>query len=142
VVVAEPEREEEAILRLGRIGFDHVAGFLEGGMLALDGRPDLIRRTERITASTLAEQLAAPEPPVVLDVRSPNELESGAIEGSLHVPLNHLRERSDELPQQGRLVIYCGSGYRSSIAASILEQAGLKDTQDLVGGFAAWQGVR
>jgi len=138
VVVAESEREKEAILRLGRIGFDHVAGFLEEGMAALDGRPDLLRHNERITASALAEQLAAPEPPVVLDVRSPNERESGAIEGSLHVPLNHLRERSDEIPQQGRLVIYCGSGYRSSIAISILEQAGWVDTQDLVGGFAAW----
>ncbi len=142
VVVAEPKREEEAILRLGRIGFDHVAGFLEGGMLALDGRPDLVRHNERLTASTLAEQLAAPEPPVVLDVRSANERESGAIEESLHVPLNHLRKRAGELPQQGRLVIYCGSGYRSSIAVSILEQAGLKDMQDLVGGFAAWQEVR
>ncbi len=111
-------------------------------MPALDGRPDLVRRSERITASDLAEQLAAPEPPVVLDVRSQNERESGAIKESLHVPLNHLRERAGELPQQGRLVIYCGSGYRSSIATSILEQAGLKDTQDLVGGFAAWQGVR
>ncbi len=142
VVVAESKREEEAILRLGRIGFDHVAGFLQGGMPALHGRPDLIRQSERITASALADQLASPEPPVVLDVRSPNERESGAIEGSLHVPLNHLRERADELPPQGRLVIYCGSGYRSSIAVSILEQAGWKDTQDLVGGFTAWQGVR
>jgi len=142
VVLAEPGHEEEAILRLGRIGFDHVAGFLEGGMPALDGRPDLIRNTGRITASTLAAQLAAPEPPVVLDVRSPNELPSGTIEGSLHVPLNHLRERSDEVPRQGRLVIYCAGGYRSSIAASIMEQAGWKDTQDLVGGFTAWKGLR
>jgi rhodanese-related sulfurtransferase len=142
VVVSEPGREEEAVLRLGRIGFDHVAGFLEGGMLALEERPDLVRRTERITASTLAEQLAGPKPPAVLDVRSPNERQSGAIEGSVHIALNHLRERAGELPQQGPLVIYCASGYRSSIAASILEQAGFKDTQDLVGGFGAWQGVR
>lgn len=142
VVLAEPGQEEEAILRLGRIGFDQVTGYLEGGMQALNERPDLVRRTERITADDLAEQLADPEPPVVLDVRSPNEHESGAIKGSLHIPLNYLRKRSDELPQQGRLVIYCGSGYRSSIAASILEQEGWKDMQDLVGGFAAWQKVR
>jgi len=142
VVLAEPGQEKEAILRLGRIGFDQVTGYLEGGMQALNERPDLVRRTERITAGDLAEQLADPEPPVVLDVRSPNEHESGAIKGSMHIPLNHLRKRSDELPQQGRLVIYCGSGYRSSIATSILEQEGWKDMQDLVGGFASWQKVR
>ena len=53
-----PEREEEAAIRLGRIGFDSVAGYLAGGMQALDSRPDLLRRTSRITAATLAQQLA------------------------------------------------------------------------------------
>ena len=95
-----------------------------------------------ITRGELASRIESGSAPVVLDVRSPNERQSGAIEGSLHIPLNHLRERAGELPQHGRLVIHCAGGYRSSIAASILEQAGLKDAQDLVGGFKAWQGVR
>jgi glyoxylase-like metal-dependent hydrolase (beta-lactamase superfamily II)/rhodanese-related sulfurtransferase len=141
VVLAEPGREEEALLRLGRIGFDHVAGFLEGGMLALEQSPDLVHRTERITASTLAQQLQSAEPPVVLDVRSDGEREGGAIEGSLHIPLNHLRERVDEVPREGTLVVHCAGGYRSSIAASILEQEGITEVQDLVGGIAAWKGV-
>jgi hydroxyacylglutathione hydrolase len=73
VLVAEPGCEAEAAMRLGRIGYDHVAAYLEGGMQALAMRPDLVRRTERITAATLAERLATPQPPVVLDVRTVRE---------------------------------------------------------------------
>ena len=71
VLVAEPGREEEAAVRLGRIGFDHVAGYLDGGMQALESHTDLVRRLERITAPMLAEQLAAMHSVVVLDVRTP-----------------------------------------------------------------------
>ena len=60
VIVAEPGRELEAAIRLGRIGFDNVAGYLPAGCSALDGGPICVERTERITAATLAEQLASP----------------------------------------------------------------------------------
>ena len=63
VIIADLGREEEAAMRLGRIGFDHVGGYLEGGMLALEERPDLIRQTVRITATTLAEGHGLPCPP-------------------------------------------------------------------------------
>ncbi len=91
VLVAGPGQEREAATRLGRIGFDHVQGYLEGGMQALETRPDLVRRTERITAPTLAEQLASAIPPVILDVRTEKEWQDKRIEGSLNIPLNHLR---------------------------------------------------
>jgi rhodanese-related sulfurtransferase len=94
--------------------------------------------TERITAVTLAEQLAAPQPPVVLDVRTPREWQENHIVGSVHIPLNHLCERLDEVPHDQRLVVHCQSGYRSAIAASLLEQHGVTSLADLVGGFAAW----
>ena len=142
VVIADPGREEEAATRLGRIGFDNVAGYLEGGMLALGDRPELIRRTERITAQNLAEQLAAPSPPVVLDVRTPREYETSRIEGSVNIPLSRLMERLDEIPRDARVVVTCGSGYRSSIAVSILERHGLGGLSDLVGGMAAWEASR
>src|ERR1700730_11255852 len=64
VIIAEPGREQEAALRLGRIGFDHVKGYLRGGMEALAARPDLLWRIERITAPLLAERLAGADPPV------------------------------------------------------------------------------
>jgi hydroxyacylglutathione hydrolase len=139
VIVAEPGREAEAAMRLGRIGFDHVAGYLRGGMEALDGRPDLLRRTERVTAPTLAGQLASPEPPVVVDVRTEVEWEAARVAGSLNVPLTQLRARARELPRDRAIVVHCQTGYRSSIAASILEQEGFADVADLVGGIVAWE---
>ena len=99
-------------------------------------------RTERITAQNLAEQLASASPPLVLDVRAPSEVEDGHIEGSLNVPLNHLEERLDEIPRDRPLVVTCASGYRSSIAVSILERHGRSDVTDLVGGMGAWEASR
>jgi len=139
VLIAEPGREQEAAMRLGRIGFDNVVGFLEGGMEALDQRPDLIRRTDRITAPTLAEQLASTQPPLVLDVRTENEWQQKRIGDSLNIPLNRLAERSGELPRDRPIVVHCGTGYRSSIATSLLEGQGFGNTIDLVGGFNAWE---
>jgi hypothetical protein len=67
VIVAEPGREQEAVLRPGRIGFDHVKGYLQGGMAALAGRPDLVWPTERISAPMVVEDLASADPPLVLE---------------------------------------------------------------------------
>lgn len=103
VVIAEPGREAEAAMRLGRIGFDHVAGDLDGGMQALERRPDLVRRIERITAPMLAEQLAATPPVVVLDVRTPQEWQAKHIEGSVNIPLQQLQQRLHEVPQGAAL---------------------------------------
>jgi DMSO/TMAO reductase YedYZ molybdopterin-dependent catalytic subunit/glyoxylase-like metal-dependent hydrolase (beta-lactamase superfamily II) len=138
VIVAEPGREQEAALRLGRIGFDNVAGYLESGMQALDSRPDLIGRVQRITAATLAERLAGPEPPVVLDVRTEREWDQERIEGSRCIPLARLLERIEELPRDRLLVLQCATGYRSSIAASLLHRHGFEALADLVGGIGAW----
>ena len=139
VLVAEPGQEEEGAMRLGRIGFDNVAGYLDGGMQALEARPDLVRRIERITAPTLAEQLREAEPPVVLDVRTEREWQDQHIEGSLNISLQHLRERLTEVPSDRPLVVHCASGYRSSIAASMLQQHGITRVADLVGGIGAWE---
>ena len=139
MLIAEPGREVEAATRLGRIGYDVVAGYLDGGMQALATRPDLVQRTERITAATLAEQLTGSEPPVILDVRTPREWQTKHIAGSLNMPLNHLQERLDEVPRNRHLVVHCQSGYRSAIAASLLARHGFTRFADLVGGFAAWE---
>ena len=142
VIVAEPGREREAATRLGRIGFDGVAGFLAGGMQALDGRPDLVARIERVTATSLAEQLGSPEPPLVVDVRTEREWQEKRIASSLDIPLGHLEERVAELPADRAIVVHCASGYRSAIAASLLRRNGLERVADLVGGLAAWESSR
>ncbi len=140
VIVAGRGREGEAAMRLGRIGFDHVAGYLAGGMEATELHRDLVRRLPRVTAPALAELLASSDPPVVLDVRTTSERDADKIPGSLHIPLQHLLDRIAEVPQGPRtVVVHCGSGYRSSIAASLLERHGVPDVADLVGGMAAWK---
>lgn len=139
VLISEPGREEEAIIRLGRIGFDRVAGYLETGMLALAADPHLIRETPRITASALASELRTIHPPAVLDVRTEKEWEEGHIDQSLNIPLPHLLERLEEIPSEQKLVVHCASGYRSSIAASVLERAQKARAIDLVGGYEAWE---
>jgi rhodanese-related sulfurtransferase len=139
VILADPGRETEAAMRLGRIGFDHVAGYLDGGMHALEGRPDLIVRTARVTPQRLASQLSRPDPPFVLDVRAPREWTPSRIDRSANIPLNHLTERLDELPTSRQIVVYCAAGYRSSIAASLLQLHGFDNIVELAGGFAAWQ---
>src|SRR5436305_4315762 len=139
VIVADPGREGEAAMRIGRIGIDNVAGFLDGGMQALEKRPDLVARIERITAVTLAEQLAGSQPPLVVDVRAEPEWRQSRIGGSLNIPLGQLLGRLDELSSERALVVHCESGYRSSIGASLLQRAGLERIADLVGGINAWQ---
>jgi rhodanese-related sulfurtransferase/glyoxylase-like metal-dependent hydrolase (beta-lactamase superfamily II) len=142
VLVAEPGREQESGMRLGRIGFDRVDGFLEGGIEAAEARPGAIERSERITAVTVAEELESSDPPLIVDVRTPGERAEKRIEGSVHLPLNHLGERLSALPRDRRLIVHCAGGYRSTIAASLLRQHGFRDVSDLVGGIAAWEASR
>lgn len=139
VIVAEPGGEQEAQTRLGRIGFDHVAGYLDSGMQALESQMDLVRRTDRLDPSALAEELKASEPPVVLDVRSPAERKAQRIDKSVHVPLNHLLERLQEVPRDKRIVVQCASGYRSSMGVSLLLRHGFDAVADLTGGISAWE---
>ncbi len=147
VVIAEEGGEEEAVMRLGRIGFDNVAGYLANGMRALETRPELAQRTERITAPALAEWIDGQRPdagatPVVLDIRSEAEHAGGHIEGSLNIPLPRLEERIGELPADRPVVVHCEGGYRSAIGASLLQKLGRQHVHDLVGGYKAWAATR
>jgi len=140
VLLVVPEgREREAATRLGRIGFDQVAGFVAGGAKALEDARLPWSRIESVTAPALALALAGASPPVVLDVRGAGERESASIEGSLHVPLTELRARLAEVPLDRRVVVHCASGYRSMIAASLVEARGPLSLAGLEGGIGAWQ---
>jgi len=142
VIVAEPGREREAVTRLGRIGFDNVSGYLEGGMQALASRSDLLGRTERVTAVVMAEERGASEPAAVVDVRTAREWHERHVPGSVNVPLNQLLERIGELPRDRRMFVHCAGGYRSSIASSLLQLRGFDRVVELIGGFAAWEAAR
>jgi hydroxyacylglutathione hydrolase len=142
VIIAEPGREQEAALRLGRIGFDHVKGYLDSGMESLAERPDLVWPTERVTAPMVADELAGADPPILLDIRNPREWMTKHIDGSVNVPLNHLQERIAEIPRDRRIAVHCAGGYRSSIAASILHQYGITNLIEMAGGLAAWDAAK
>ena len=139
VIVAEPGREQEAALRLGRIGFDSVTGYLKGGMEALAERQELVETTERVSAVMLAEELGSGDPPVVIDIRAPGEWSAGHVDGSVNVPLSQLQERIGEVPRDRRIAVHCAGGYRSSIAASLLRREGFTDLMELAGGITAWE---
>jgi hydroxyacylglutathione hydrolase len=137
VIVAEPDREAEAAMRLGRIGFDSLVGFLRGGIAALESRKELLTGTDRRNPAEVQALLASSSPPLVLDVRNPKEVAEKRLEGSVNIPLNHLRERLDELPKGRTVMVHCAGGYRSSIAAGLLQQRGL-EVIELAGGLGAW----
>lgn len=142
VIIADPGRENESAVRLGRIGFDHVAGYLENGLRSLEARPELVAFTERLSAQFAAELLSSSQPPLAVDVRAPGERKQKLIEGSLSVPLNHLMENLKSLPNDRPLLVYCAGGYRSSIAASLLQRAGFASVGELAGGIVAWESAK
>ncbi len=142
VIIAEPGREQEAAVRLGRIGFDRVNGYLKDGMEALAGRPDLVRTTERVSAPMLEEELDSANPPLVVDIRSSREWGEKHIGDSLNLPLAHLKESVGRLPHGRRIAVHCAGGYRSSIAVGILNEHGITDLVELAGGLAAWEAAK
>jgi hydroxyacylglutathione hydrolase len=142
VLIAEPGREVEAATRLGRIGFDNVAGYLAGGMQPFHDKPDLIERVAHVTAATLAEALASGPPPLLVDVRTEREWRSGRIDGAINIPLSRLAHEVTSLPSAWPLVVYCASGYRSAIATSLMLRAGRRAVTDLIGGIDAWHATR
>jgi hydroxyacylglutathione hydrolase len=142
VIIANPSRESESALRLGRIGFDNVVGFLNDGMRSLDLRPDLTVTTDRLSAPFSAQVMSSNEPPQLIDVRTPREHDQRSIDGSLSIPLNHLSERMPELSKSRPLMVYCAGGYRSSIAASLLQQQGFDRVTEIAGGMAAWDAAK
>ncbi len=141
VIVADPGREQESAVRLGRIGFDHVAGYLQDGMRSLELRPELTDATERISAPLAAERLREGGT-VVVDVRTPSERADKAIASSVGVPLSQLERRVDEIPRDRDLLVHCAGGYRSSIAASVLKRHGFSRVAELAGGIAAWEAAK
>ncbi|MFN9721120.1 MAG: rhodanese-like domain-containing protein, partial [Planctomycetota bacterium] len=138
IVVIGDDNEQEAVMRLGRIGFDNVAGYLQGGMEALNSHPELIQTVSRITAAALAEQIRQEHAPFILDVRSEKEHEIVHLNGACNIPLPHLRDRIADVPTDRPVVVHCEGGYRSAIACSILASAGRSNISDLVGGIKAW----
>ena len=133
VIIADPGKEQEVIIRLARVGFDNIVGYLKEGIEAwIDaGKPleemNIIRPSE--FKAKLAEKIN------VLDVRNPNEWELGYVKGSKLISLNGIRDRVNELDKNQTYYIYCKAGGRSHVAYTLLRKLGFNNIYSVQGGF-------
>ncbi len=142
VLITETGAEHESAMRLGRVGLDRVRGYLDGGLMSLAARPELLASTERLAAALAADRLAGPPAgvtPLVIDVRTAGERRLKRIAGSVGIPLNRLPQQLPELPRDRALLVHCAGGYRSSVAVSLLQRAGFEQVSEIAGGLAAWE---
>ena len=141
LVTEDEERVSEAQTRLARVGLEKVAGYLSGGILAWheSGRP--LARTEQIGVDELSRRLASRAVKQLIDVRRPGEWTAGHIGTARHLPLHELEKRTAELDRSQPATLICASGYRSSIAASLLERRGFPSAINVLGGMTAWNAV-
>ncbi|MGH9076928.1 MAG: MBL fold metallo-hydrolase [Acidimicrobiales bacterium] len=138
VLVGDPTTVLESRVRLARIGFDRVVGFLRDPRALLVERPGLVEVSSRVTIEQLAELIGLVPDLQLVDVRNPSETAAGALSGARLIPLAALLDSLDQLDPRCPVVVNCAGGYRSMIGASLLRHAGFSDVSDLIGGFAAW----
>lgn len=139
VLVAYPGDEQEAAVRLARVGSDNVIGYLE---VDRDGRfpaalTELVEPAERTTVAQLDALLAADDVTLV-DIRNPGERDIGTIPNATPIPLAQMRTRLEHVPTGRPIVVHCAGGWRSSVAASLLRAHGFENVSDLLGGYDAW----
>jgi hydroxyacylglutathione hydrolase len=131
LVVESETQAQWAQLQLARIGFDEVAGFITADDL------DERQQITQIAARDFLSSLEGPQRPVILDVRSDPEWSQDHLEDAIHIPLPQLIRRIRELSGKVPLTVVCASGYRSSIAASLLESEGFERLSNVMGGMHA-----
>lgn len=133
LLVTDEGTEEEAITRLSRVGFDHVIGYLNGGFNAWKNAGKEIDHIDRITADEFASKYN--ENSEVIDVRKDSEYNTAHVKGALSRPLADINEWANELSNGQHFYIHCAGGYRSMIAASILNSRGIRNFSEVDGGF-------
>ncbi|WP_282072068.1 MBL fold metallo-hydrolase [Polaribacter atrinae] len=135
LLVAPEGREEDTITRLSRVGFDNVLGYLEGSFDAWQKAGKEIDTLISVSVQVLEDKIK--ENAVVFDARKPGEYASEHIVGVKNTPLDFLNDHISEFAEKGDFYVYCGGGYRSVIAASILKARGIHNVIDVAGGYAA-----
>ena len=136
LILTNDKGDDEASRRaLFRVGLEQIEGFVEKGMPAWVEAGLEFTRTAQLSTKEVAERKLDTQ---VLDVRSDKEWTGGHIQAAMHIPLGELNERKKELEKDAEIIIVCGSGYRSSIAASLLQANGFPRISSMYGGMAAW----
>jgi glyoxylase-like metal-dependent hydrolase (beta-lactamase superfamily II)/rhodanese-related sulfurtransferase len=136
LLVTYKDKEEEAITRLSRVGYDNTVGFLKGGFDTWKDSGKDYETSKRITATELKNSMSD-EKPLIIDVRKKSEFDSEHVIGAINVPLNEINKHLAQFPKDNPFVLHCAGGYRSMIAASILKQRGWEDFADVTRGFDA-----
>src|SRR5579872_1833145 len=140
VVAEEQAAVEESRMRLARVGFERVAGYLDGGMTRWAAEQKPTAQIMQITAADLNRELAEePGSIQIVDVRRTAEWEHGHIAGALHKPLDRVAKMLGDLDSTKPVVVHCKGGYRSAIACSLIQRAGFENVTNLIGGLDAWQ---
>jgi rhodanese-related sulfurtransferase len=135
IILLAPEgREEEAITRLSRVGFDNIKGYLKGGIKSWIESNKQTNSIENIKAKDFVS-LNSKFDLDILDVRSQNENLNGSVNGSLNIPLINLSENIMKVMPNSKTYVYCKGGYRSMIASSILKLNGIKNIINIIGGY-------
>ncbi len=135
LLICDEGREEEAMTRLSRVGYDGTIGYLEGGIAAWKKAGKELDQLERYSVENFAKAMKEGLP--VIDVRKKSEFDSQHVEGAINVPLNEINKHLAQFPKEKSFVLHCAGGYRSMIAASILKSRGWHNFGDVVGGFGA-----
>jgi hydroxyacylglutathione hydrolase len=137
VIVAEDqEKASESRLRLARVGIEHVSGYLDGGLAAWVGAGMPVEQTSQISVQQLHDLAPGIQ---VVDVRRTNEWHDGRVATAMHKQLDHLATTLGDLDRTKPVAVYCKGGYRSAIAASLLQRAGFEQVMNVTGGFDAWR---
>ncbi len=133
LLVTDSGREEEAIIRLSRVGYDHTIGYLKDGFESWKNENKEIDQVSRISAIDFEKKHA--ENPIIIDVRKKSEFDSEHVVNAINLPLNQLNQHFAEIPSNQPFILHCAGGYRSMIAASILKSRGYHDFVDVEGGM-------
>jgi hydroxyacylglutathione hydrolase len=139
LLVNEDDDPTPVVRLLIRLGYDDLAGSLSGGMLTWHMAGKKSASIKTVTTQSLCHRLDAHEELWILDVRSDEELEGeGRIPDAHHIHITQLPERLGDVPKDRRIYIFCGSGLRSMIGASLLKREGWEQLAVVLGGVAGW----
>lgn len=134
ILVTHSEDEKESIIRLARIGYDNIKGYLDKGIVSWISAKEETDTIKTVLLSELKSMVVG-HLYELLDVRKKSEYEKERIPGAIHIPLEELNKRVSELDRDKRYAVYCAGGYRSMIAASILKRNGVEHVLNIEGGI-------
>jgi len=138
LLITEPGKEKETIVRMARVGFDKVAGYLEGGFEAWKNAGEEIDMIIDVEADELMMDIPHDPNLVVVDVRRSTEFADGHLKDAQNIPLNDMTDPATmaNLEETQNIYVHCAGGYRSVIAASLLKRQGIHNIRNITGGWS------